>query len=63
MSDLAHLRHSANAHENLEEDDDAKLRRIIARDYPPQNEIIEIVFIFDTGATCSMINEYFYDDN
>ena len=44
------------------EDDSAILRRIIARDYPPQYEIVAINIVFDTGATCSIINEYFDDD-
>jgi hypothetical protein len=43
------------------EDDCAILRRIIARDYPPQFAIVAINIVFDTGATYSIINEYFDD--
>jgi hypothetical protein len=45
------------------EDDFAILRRIIARDYIPEYEIVSINLVFDTGAICSIINESFDDDD
>lgn len=46
----------------MPEDDEAMLRRIIARDYPPQYEIVEVHLVFDSGAACSFTDEPF-DDN
>ena len=38
------------------EDDSAILRQIIARDYQPQNDIVLIQILLDTGANCAYSN-------